>query len=182
MEFTPTAIPDVICIRPKVFEDERGYFMETFRAQLFAEEGIQYTFVQDNHSSSRQGVLRGLHYQIHQAQGKLVRVILGEVFDVAVDLRRSSPTFGRWVAENLSGGNKKMIWIPPGFAHGFYVISEQAEVAYKTTEYYAPEWDRVLMWNDPKVGITWPLINGTSPELSERDSQGVHLAEVEVYE
>ena len=181
MEFIQTRIPEVICIKPDVFEDERGYFMETFRAQLFAEEGIQYKFVQDNHSSSRQGVLRGLHYQIQQAQGKLVRVILGEVFDVAVDLRRDSPTFGHWVAEKLSGQNKKILWVQPGFDNGFYELSELAEVAYKVTDYYSQEWDRVLMWNDPQVGIAWPLINENPPELSEKDARGVHLAEADVY-
>jgi len=160
MEFVKTSIPDVLIIKPKVFGDERGFFMETFRADAFTDMGLTLPFVQDNHSRSAQGVLRGLHYQIRQAQGKLVRAVIGEIYDVAVDLRRHSPTFGRWLGAQLSAQNKLQIWIPPGFAHGFYVLSEWAEVIYKTTDFYAPVWERCLSWNDPTLGIKWPLING----------------------
>lgn len=181
MNFSPSPeIPDVVLIQPRVFEDERGFFLESYRKERFAEAGIPYDFVQDNHSRSRRGVLRGLHYQIRQAQGKLVRVIAGEIFDVAVDLRRSSPTFGRWMGAVLSAENKTMLWIPPGFAHGFYVLSEQAEVLYKTTDYYAPQWERTLLWNDPALGIRWP--EGPAPIVSAKDAAGLPLAQAELYD
>ena len=182
MEFVATSIPDVILIRPKVFGDERGFFLETFRADLFAEAGIQATFVQDNHSGSQRGVLRGLHYQTRQTQGKLVRVVRGEIFDVAVDLRRSSPTFGKWAGMSLSAEEKQMLWVPPGFAHGFYVTSERAEIVYKATDYYAPEWERSLLWNDPALGIRWPLVNDQPPALSAKDAEGKTLAETPLFE
>src|SRR5690625_4747394 len=173
MKIIPTAIPDVLLIEPRVFEDERGFFMETWQRQKFAETGIDYEFVQDNHSRSTKGTLRGLHYQIHQPQGKLVRVTVGEVFDVAVDLRRSSPTFGKWVGEYLSADNKRMLWVPPGFAHGFYVLSSIAEFQYKCTDYYAPEYERTIQWNDPVVGIEWPLLENMPPILSDKDRLGL---------
>lgn len=182
MEFERTTIPDVLVLQPKVFGDERGFFMETFRADDFAASGIPGSFVQDNHSGSQQGILRGLHYQIRQAQGKLVRAVVGEIFDVVVDLRRSSPTFGRWVGVLLSAKNKKQLWIPPGFAHGFYVLSEWAEAVYKTTDYYAPEWERSLLWNDPALGIEWPLLDRRPPVLSEKDSHGKLLSEAELFD
>ncbi len=182
MEFTPTAIPDVILIQPQVFGDERGFFMETYRASLFSEACLPVQFVQDNHSGSRRGALRGLHYQIRQAQGKLVRVIAGEVFDVVVDLRRSSPTFGKWVGVSLSAHNRLELWIPTGFAHGFYVTSEWAEIVYKTTDYYAPQWERTLLWSDPGIGIAWPLLSGEQPTLSAKDAQGKCLDEAELYD
>jgi dTDP-4-dehydrorhamnose 3,5-epimerase len=182
MEFKPTAIPDVLIIEPNVFGDRRGFFMETYQAERYKAAGIQADFVQDNHSGSTQSILRGLHYQVRQAQGKLVRVVAGEVFDVAVDLRRSSHTFGRWVGQHLSAMNRLQIWIPPGFAHGFYVLSDWAEVIYKATDYYAPEWERTLQWNDPEVGISWPLIEGHPPILSEKDAQGSLLRSAEIYE
>jgi dTDP-4-dehydrorhamnose 3,5-epimerase len=180
MIFSPMAIPDLILIEPKVFGDERGFFMETYHAQNFTEAGINSRFLQDNHSYSRRGTLRGLHYQIRHAQGKLVRVIAGEIFDVAVDIRRSSPTFGKWVSLNLSAANKHQIWIPGGFAHGFYVLSDGAEVVYKATDYYAPEWERILLWNDSSLGISWPLLPGEPPVLSAKDIHGtpLHLAEL----
>jgi dTDP-4-dehydrorhamnose 3,5-epimerase len=182
MKFTPTAIPEVILVEPQVFGDERGFFIETYHAEKFARAGIPHPFVQDNHSGSRQGILRGLHYQIRHAQGKLVRVVAGEVFDVAVDLRRSSPTFGRWEAQRLSADNRRQLWIPPGFAHGFYVLSEWAEVVYKATDIYAPEWERTLLWNDPQIGIAWPLLAGQAPTLSGKDAQGKTLAETDPYD
>jgi dTDP-4-dehydrorhamnose 3,5-epimerase len=175
----PTAIADVLLIEPKVFGDPRGFFLESWNAKSFAEAGIAATFVQDNHSRSPRGVLRGLHYQIRQPQGKLVRVVAGEVFDVAVDLRRASPTFARWVGERLSADNKRMLWIPPGFAHGFLVLSESADFLYKTTDYYAPEHERVLAWNDPELGIKWPLAG--TPTLSGRDAVGTRLRDAEVF-
>jgi dTDP-4-dehydrorhamnose 3,5-epimerase len=176
---TPTAIADVLLIEPKVFGDPRGFFLESWNAKAFAEAGIPAAFVQDNHSRSPRGVLRGLHYQIRQPQGKLVRVVAGEVFDVAVDLRRASPTFGRWVGERLSADNKRMLWIPPGFAHGFLVLSESADFLYKTTDYYAPEHERVLAWNDPELGVKWPLAG--TPTLSARDAAGTRLRDAEVF-
>ena len=157
MNVTPTAIPDVMLVEPKVFGDERGFFFESWNRRALAAAGIDAEFVQDNHSRSRRGVLRGLHYQIEQPQGKLVRVVAGEVFDVAVDLRRSSPTFGRWVGVTLSAENRRMFWVPPGFAHGFVVLSESADFLYKTTDYWFPEHERTLLWNDPAVGIVWPV-------------------------
>jgi len=182
MNFIKTEIPDVIIIEPKVFKDDRGFFMESFRADLLADHGINFQFVQDNHSGSKRNILRGLHYQIKRPQGKLVRVIAGEIFDVAVDLRKSSKTFGKWVAAILSAENKKMLWIPPGFGHGFYVLSNWAEVIYKATDYYAPEYDRSIIWNDPDVGIKWPIPEGAEPILSEKDKSGKRLKEAEVFD
>lgn len=181
MNFIKTKIPDVIVIEPQVFGDERGFFMETWQAKHFAEAGIDTAFVQDNQSRSRQGILRGLHYQIQQPQGKLVRVISGEVFDVAVDLRKSSPTFGQCVGVVLSEDNKKQLWVPPGFAHGFYVMSESADFVYKCTDYYAPEYERSLRWDDPALAIDWPLVSGQPPLLSEKDSKAVSLKDAEVF-
>lgn len=181
MKFIPTAIPDVILIEPRVYSDERGFFMETYQAKQFAEMGIPTRFVQDNHSGSRRGTLRGLHYQVRCAQGKLVRVVAGEIFDVAVDLRRSSPTFGKWESVILSADNKLQLWIPKGFAHGFYVLSDWAEVIYKATDYYAPLWERTLLWNDPEVGISWPLPPGSAPMLSPKDAQGKCLREADLF-
>lgn len=181
MKFIPTQISDVILIEPKVFSDERGFFMESYKKIQFTEAGIPFDFVQDNHSRSQFGILRGLHYQIRQAQGKLVRVVHGEVFDVAVDIRRGSATFGKWVGDYLSASNKRMLWVPPGFAHGFYVTSPEAEVLYKATDYYAPEWERTISWNDSDINIEWPL-NGEMPILSAKDQEGKSLKEAEVYE
>jgi dTDP-4-dehydrorhamnose 3,5-epimerase len=181
MQFTPTTIPDVILIKPNVFADERGFFLESYQKQRFSEAGIALDFVQDNHSKSQHGVLRGLHYQIQQPQGKLVRVIAGEVFDVAVDIRKNSPTFGKWVGDYLSAENKKMLWVPVGFAHGFLVTSPSAEVLYKTTDYYAPQGERSIMWNDPTINITWPL-KGLKPTLSSKDGAAKFLNEAEVFE
>jgi dTDP-4-dehydrorhamnose 3,5-epimerase len=182
MNFAPTSIPDVLIIEPKVHGDERGFFMETYQSKLFSKAGIRDRFVQDNHSGSRQYTLRGLHYQIQQSQGKLVRVGVGEVFDVAVDIRRSSPTFGKWEGVRLSAQNKLQLWIPPGFAHGFYVLSEWAELIYKSTDYYAPQWERTIRWNDPQIGITWPLVDGQEPVLSAKDMQGTPLKEADLFD
>ena len=182
MNIQKTAIPDVLIIEPKVFTDERGFFMETFHARKFAEYGLPQTFVQDNHSGSKRGTLRGLHYQIRQAQGKLVRVVAGEVFDVAVDLRKSSPTFGQWAGTHLSAESKMQLWIPEGFAHGFIVLSDWAEVIYKVTDFYASEWERTLLWNDPEIGIEWPLLDGMSPILSAKDAQGKPLRDAELFD
>jgi dTDP-4-dehydrorhamnose 3,5-epimerase len=182
MNFLPTNIPDVILIEPRVFGDERGFFMETYQACQFEQAGIPTAFVQDNHSGSRQGILRGLHYQIRQPQGKLVRAVAGEVFDVAVDLRRSSPTFLQWTGAILSAHNHAQLWIPAGFAHGFYVISEWAEVVYKASDYYAPEWERSLLWNDAHIGIQWPLVSGELPSLSNKDAHGVEVKDAEFFE
>lgn len=181
MKFSPSQIPEVLLIEPDVHGDERGFFMETYHASRYAGCGIAASFVQDNHSGSGKGVLRGLHYQIRQAQGKLVRVVAGEIFDVAVDLRRSSPTFGTWVGQILSMKNRNQLWIPPGFAHGFYVCSDWAEIVYKATDYYAPEWERTLLWNDPAIGITWPLLDGVMTILSAKDLRGIPLAQAETY-
>ena len=181
MEFTATQIPDVIVIDPVVHEDARGFFMETWQERKFREAGINAKFVQDSHSRSSFGVLRGLHYQGSQAQGKLVRVIHGEVFDVAVDIRKSSPTFGQWVGEVLSAGNRKLIWIPPGFAHGFLVLSEIADFEYRQTDFYAPEHERTILWNDPGLAISWPLAGGQEPLLSKKDEAGVFLTDADVY-
>ncbi len=167
MNFTKTEIPEVIIIEPKVHGDHRGFFMETFRQQEFEQAGISSNFVQDNHSKSTQGILRGLHYQIQNPQGKLVRVVVGEVYDVAVDLRRRSPTFGQWVGVVLSAGNKRALWVPPGFAHGFYVMSPFAEVTYKCTTYYEPEFDRSLLWSDQELNISWP--DKVNVVLSDKD-------------
>lgn len=182
MNFVPTAIPELVRLEPRVFSDERGFFLETFRADQMAAAGIPAHFVQDNHSGSRRNILRGLHYQIRHPQGKLVRVVYGEIFDVAVDLRRNSPTYSLWAGEILSADNKRMLWIPPGFAHGFYVLSDWADVLYKTTEYYSPEWDRTLIWNDPTVGIRWPIPPGLEPILSSKDASGARLEDAEVYD
>lgn len=180
MKVIATSIPDVLLIESTVFGDERGFFFESFNEKKFAEvSGKTIKFVQDNHSKSARGVLRGLHYQIQQPQGKLVRVVSGEVFDVAVDIRKSSPTFGQWVGAVLSAENKRQMWIPEGFAHGFVVTSDSAEFLYKTTDYWAPEHERCIAWNDPAIGIDWP-INGM-PTLSAKDQKGVLLADAEVF-
>lgn len=180
MQVTPTAIPEVLILEPKVFGDERGFFFESFNARAFEQAtGLKCQFVQDNHSKSAKNVLRGLHYQIQNPQGKLVRVTQGEVFDVAVDLRKSSKTFGQWVGETLSAENKRLLWIPEGFAHGFVVLSETAEFLYKTTDYYAPEHERCIAWNDPLLNIHWP--SGLVPALSAKDAQGRTLADAEVF-
>lgn len=179
VQVIPTAIPDVLIIEPKVFGDVRGFFFESYNEQVFAQStGLILNFVQDNHSRSAKGVLRGLHYQIKRPQGKLVRVVRGSVFDVAVDLRRSSPTFGCWVGVELSENNHRQLWVPPGFAHGFVVTSESADFLYKTTDYYAPEHERCIAWNDPAIGILWPLDG--APALSVKDRLGVSLAQAEV--
>lgn len=172
MEFIPTSIPDVVIIEPKVFGDERGFFMETFRRTEFNKHCGERVFVQENHSASRGGILRGLHYQMQQTQGKLVRVVQGEVYDVAVDMRKSSPTFGKWVGVHLSAENKRQLWVPEGFAHGFYVTTPSAEFVYKCTDYYAPEHECSLRWDDPSLAIEWPLINGDAPSLSAKDAEG----------
>lgn len=181
MEFVPTQIPNVLLIKPKVYEDPRGFFMETYREDRFLAGGIPANFVQENHSRSQQGVLRGLHYQIKNTQGKLVRVISGEILDVAVDIRRSSPTFGKWVGIILSAQNRHQLYIPEGFAHGFYVLSASAEVVYKVTDYYAPEWERSILWNDPHIGIDWHLA-GVEPILSQKDKDGKLLADAEIFD
>jgi len=182
MEIGRTTIPDVMVLQPEIFGDERGFFMETFRANDFAASGIAGPFVQDNHSGSQQGILRGLHYQIRHPQGKLVRVVTGEIFDAAVDIRRSSSTFGKSIGILLSAQNKRQLWIPPGFAHGFYVISDWAEVLYKATEYYDPEAERVIIWNDPTLNVAWPIKPGKSPTISRKDIAGKLLSESEIFE
>ena len=180
MKVTQTSIPEVLIIEPKVFGDARGFFYESFNQKAFNEAtGIDLNFVQDNHSRSTKGVLRGLHYQIQHSQGKLVRVTQGEVFDVAVDMRRSSPHFGKWVGMVLSADNKRQLWIPPGFAHGFVVTSESAEFLYKTTDYWYPEHERSLLWNDPSVGVEWPI--GGEPQLAAKDATGKMLQQAEVF-
>ncbi|WP_372778319.1 dTDP-4-dehydrorhamnose 3,5-epimerase [Litorivivens sp.] len=181
MKVHTTPIDGLLLIEPKVFGDERGFFCETWQAKRYREAGVEGIFVQDNHSRSSQGVLRGLHYQIQQPQGKLVRVTHGEVFDVAVDMRRSSATFGQWYGVVLSGENHRQIWVPPGFAHGFYVMSESADFHYKCTDYYAPEHERCLLWNDKAVGIEWPLVDGSEPELSAKDRVGLPLESAEAF-
>ena len=184
MKVTPTAIPDVLIIEPKVFGDARGFFYESFNQKAFNEAtGTDYQFVQDNHSRSTKGVLRGLHYQVQNAQGKLVRVARGRVFDVAVDVRKGSPTFGQWAGVELSEENNRQLWIPPGFAHGFLVTSDSADFLYKTTDYYAPEHERSIAWNDPAIGIDWPLAaHGIeAPVLSEKDRAALPLVEAEVF-
>ncbi len=179
MKITPTAIRDVLSIEPTVFGDARGFFFESYNARAFDDAGIAATFVQDNHSRSARNVVRGLHYQIEHAQGKLVRAIAGEVFDIAVDMRRSSPTFGRWVGDRLSADNKRMLWVPPGFAHGFVVLSEFAEFVYKTTDYWYPQHERTLKWDDPALAIDWPLYG--APILAAKDLAGLPLARCETY-
>ncbi|WP_315135866.1 dTDP-4-dehydrorhamnose 3,5-epimerase [Achromobacter marplatensis] len=180
MKATPLAIPDVVLFEPKVFGDDRGFFFESFNSKVFTQAiGHEVEFVQDNHSKSVRGVLRGIHYQIQQPQGKLVRVTQGTVFDVAVDLRKSSPTFGRWVGAELSGENKHQLWVPPGFGHGFVVLSDTAEFLYKTTDYYAPEHERCIIWNDPTLAIDWRFQD--TPKLSAKDNQGKSFAESNVY-
>jgi dTDP-4-dehydrorhamnose 3,5-epimerase len=181
MKFTPTTIQDLIVIEPDQFGDHRGFFMETWEKRKFAEAGIAADFVQDNHSKSARGILRGMHYQVRHPQGKLVRVVAGEVYDVAVDLRRDSPTFGQWVGTWLSAENRRMFWVPPGFAHGFYVTSESAEFVYKCTDYYTPEFERSLRWDDPEVAIAWPLEKAGLPVLSAKDQAAVPLTEAECF-
>jgi len=181
MNLIPTALPEVLIIEPKVFGDARGFFFESFNQQRFDEAtGTRFHFVQDNHSRSAKGVLRGLHYQIQQAQGKLVRVARGAVFDVAVDVRKSSPRFGQWVGVELSEDNQRQLWVPPGFAHGFLVLSDSADFLYKTTDYYAPTHERSIAWNDPALGIVWPDI-GMAPQLSAKDAVSPPLAQAEVF-
>ncbi len=181
MKVTATAIPDVLLIEPTVFGDERGFFYESYNEKVWKEEtGLSTRFVQDNHSRSVKGVLRGIHYQIKQSQGKLVRVVVGEVFDVAVDLRKSSPTFGQWVGEILSAENKRSLWVPEGFGHGFLVTSEAAEFLYRTTDFYAPEYERCIKWNDPELAVEWP-VDGV-PQLSGKDEQGASFKEAEMYD
>ncbi|WLR92968.1 dTDP-4-dehydrorhamnose 3,5-epimerase [Shinella zoogloeoides] len=180
MQATATAIPEVVILEPKVFGDERGFFFESFNARAFKEAtGLDREFVQDNHSKSARNVLRGLHYQIEQAQGKLVRVVEGEVFDVAVDIRRASPTFGRWVGVHLSAENKKQLWVPEGFAHGFVVLSETAEFLYKTTDYYNPAFERSILWNDPDLNIQWPTSG--EPQLSAKDGAASRFRDAETF-
>ncbi len=177
-----TVIPDVLIVEPQVFGDDRGFFYESFNARRFAElTGVTAQFVQDNHSKSAKNVLRGLHYQIQQAQGKLVRVTAGEVFDVVVDIRKKSPTFGKWVGVTLSAENKRQLWIPEGFAHGFIVTSESAEFLYKTTDYWAPQYERSLLWNDPTIGIDWPIDSQHPPLLSAKDQAGQLLVDAEIF-
>ncbi|MCM5572369.1 dTDP-4-dehydrorhamnose 3,5-epimerase [Burkholderiaceae bacterium FT117] len=181
MRVVETTLPGVLLIEPKVFGDERGFFMESFNARDFAEAtGVREPFVQDNHSRSSKGVLRGIHYQIRQAQGKLVRVVAGEVFDVAVDLRRSSPHFGKWFGTRLSEENKRMLWVPPGFGHGFLTLSDSADFLYKTTDYYAPAHERCVRWDDPAIAVDWPL-GGVPPSLSAKDAAAPTLERAETY-
>lgn len=181
MNVIPTAIPDVLIFEPKVFGDQRGFFFESFNSRIFEQlTGLKREFVQDNHSRSAQNVLRGLHYQVKHPQGKLVRVVSGEVFDVAVDIRRNSPTFGRWVGEVLSAENKRQMWVPEGFAHGFVVLSEMAEFLYKTTDYWYPEYERSIIWNDPQLAIGWPLAG--EPLLAKKDAEGCRFDAAEYYE
>jgi len=182
MKATPTAIPDVLVIEPRVFGDARGFFYESFNHKAFDDAvGRHVEFVQDNHSRSARGVLRGLHYQVQQPQGKLVRVVRGAVFDVAVDIRRASPTFGQWVGEELSEDNHKQLWVPAGFAHGFLVLSETADFLYKTTDYYAPSHERAILWNDPAIGIRWPDTSA-APQLSAKDQAASLLAQAELFD
>lgn len=180
-EVSPTAIPEVLRIRPRLIEDERGFFFESWNVRTFAKSGLEIQFVQDNHSRSTVGCLRGLHYQIENVQGKLVRTALGEIFDVAVDLRRSSSTFGKWVGVTLSAASHEMLWVPPGFAHGFYVISDEAEVLYKCTDFYSPTAERTLIWNDPDLAIDWPVSPGQDPKISHKDATGALLREAECF-
>ena len=180
MQATPLAIPEIVLLTPRVFSDHRGTFFESFNARVFRERtGADVEFVQDNHSTSKAQVIRGLHYQVQHAQGKLVRVVAGSVYDVVVDMRKSSPTFGQWVGIELTADDRSMLWVPAGFAHGFYVSSNAAEVLYKTTDYWAPEHERTLLWNDPAVGVEWPLTG--DPVLTQKDEAGSPLAKCEVY-
>lgn len=181
MKITPLEIPDVLKIEPVVFQDERGFFTETYQRYKFSQAGITCDFVQDNHSHSVHGTLRGLHYQINHSQGKLIRVITGEIYDVAVDLRRSSVTFGKWIGIVLSSKEQKMLWLPAGFAHGFYTLSDWADVLYKATDFYSPADERTIIWNDPKLAITWPLTQSQDPLLSPKDLKGCPFEEAEVY-
>ncbi|WP_076011351.1 dTDP-4-dehydrorhamnose 3,5-epimerase [Alteromonas abrolhosensis] len=181
MQAISTDIPDVKIIEPKVFGDERGFFLETFRADWFKKECADVDFVQDNHSKSRQGILRGLHYQMEQTQGKLVRVVSGEVYDVAVDMRKDSPTYGKWVGVILSAENKRQLWVPAGFAHGFYVTSESAEFVYKCTDYYHPESEVSVKYDDPTLNIAWPLVNGEKPSLSGKDEAGLAFVDAPTF-
>jgi len=181
VKFTPTCIPDIVIVEPRVHADDRGFFMETWHSRRFADAGLDVTFVQDNHSRSAGGVLRGLHYQRSYPQGKLVRVVVGAVFDVAVDLRRSSPTFGQWVTAILSSDNKRQLWVPPGFAHGFYVMSDVAEVSYKCTEFFAPDDERTIVWNDPELAIPWPVDVRREPRLSARDALGARFRDADLF-
>jgi dTDP-4-dehydrorhamnose 3,5-epimerase len=181
MNFTPLALDGVVLVTPDIFEDQRGFFMESWNERKFSAAGIDARFVQDNHSRSAQGTLRGLHYQLARPQGKLVRVTAGEVFDVVVDVRRRSPTFGRWLGVTLSAANRQMVWVPPGFAHGFYVLSDCADFLYKCTDFYSPEDERSIRWDDADIGVEWPLVDGRAPLLSRRDANAVPLREAEVY-
>jgi len=181
MQFEPQAIPDVVLMTPRVFGDERGFFMETFRHSAFVEHCGDFAFVQDNHSLSRQGILRGLHYQYRHPQGKLVRVTRGEVYDVAVDMRQASPTFGHWVGVYLSAANKQQLWVPPGFAHGFYVLSEEAEFVYKCSDYYAPGDEVSLRWDDPDLAIDWPLLDQQPPLLSSKDAEAMTFRQAPLF-
>lgn len=181
MEFIPTTIPDVIIIKPKVFIDDRGFFMESYQKRAFSEAGIPFEFVQDNHSSSQMGTLRGLHYQITHTQGKLVRVVIGEIYDVAVDLRKSSPYYGRWVGVYLSAENKHQLWIPPGFGHGFFATTSQTDVIYKATDYYDRQGERCILWNDPDLAIDWPIADDLTPLISEKDASAPKFKEAEVF-
>jgi dTDP-4-dehydrorhamnose 3,5-epimerase len=182
LQLKPTRIPAVVEICPRVIEDARGFFMESWNSHSFAREGIDCAFVQDNHSRSQRGILRGLHYQIRQVQGKLVRVVRGEVFDVAVDLRRSSTTFGQWVGVYLSEDRYNMLWVPPGFAHGFYATSDTADLLYKCTDFYTAAHDRTLRWDDPEIGIEWPLVDDRPPTVSDKDAVAVDLSQAETFE
>lgn len=182
MQIIDTSLESVKLLEPRVFGDDRGFFLESWNQSLFEQHGLPTHFVQDNHSRSAQGVLRGLHYQIKQPQGKLVRVTQGEVFDVVVDMRRSSQQFGQWFGVQLSESNKRLLWVPPGFAHGFYVVSESADFQYKCTEYYAPEHERSLLWSDPQVGVEWPIIKGTQPLLAAKDVAGTALADCDYFD
>jgi dTDP-4-dehydrorhamnose 3,5-epimerase len=182
MDSIPTTLSDIILIDLKVFSDDRGFFMETYQTDKYRKLGINCTFVQDNHSGSKQGILRGLHYQIQQPQGKLIRVLSGTIYDVAVDIRRSSPTFKQWIGIEMSAENRHQLWIPTGYAHGFYVMSDWAEVEYKTTDFYAPQYERTILWNDPDLAIDWPLYHNAAPTLSEKDARGAVLREAELFD
>lgn len=181
MEFIPTQLPEVILIKPKVFGDARGYFLESWQRQKFAEAGIHADFVQDNHSHSSQWILRGMHYQIQHTQGKLVRVCRGAVYDAVIDVRRSSPNFGRWVGVELSDTNHHMLWVPPGFAHGFLALTDDVDFIYKCTDVYSPQYERTIRWDDPEVGIQWPIPHGVAPKLAARDADAPALTSAEVF-